>query len=475
MILQHIYKPIFNFIYEKITYRIGEKPRNIILITCFFGIFAAQFLSQYIFEFEGFNRGIRDYLICFFFGIALIASADRKLEIIKWRKSIYVPYILAGVLILIASLDHEMGPAYQAFPIVMLTAFICMFYIWGNREDYGILFKCITIAYFVLCSILFIVSIIRYPYYDNILSTYTMDYAPFNANPNGVAKLFLPGIISGLYLASNSKKKKDEIFCLIATSAFTSMVILTKCRAAHIILILLAVCIIIGNLLLSFKKEKKKILWKGFLLIIIIIVLSASFSYAIMELSGPINDLIFAKNDIETNISSQEVEITQSADSEETDREEIIYARLSSVEQFVSENELLFKIDEFMSGRIKIWTVFIQHMSWRGESELLFVDTEYAHNQYIELSYKAGIPTGIIYFIFVASVGIHILINLFKKERRQPYLYFQLMIYCVFAVISMLDTGVLPFERAFIFMFYISAAPMFIKKENGPNKKPADN
>ena len=65
-----------------------------------------------------------------------------------------------------------------------------------------------------------------------------------------------------------------------------------------------------------------------------------------MELSGPINDLIFAKNDIETNISSQEVEITQSADSEETDREEIIYARLSSVEQFVSENELLFKIDK---------------------------------------------------------------------------------------------------------------------------------
>ena len=108
MILQHAYRPILNFFYDKITFRLNDRTRKIILFVCFFAIFAAQFTSQYIFKFDGFDRGIRDYFICLMMGIIILVSVDRKLEIVKWNLWTYIPFTVTGLLLLIASLDHEM-------------------------------------------------------------------------------------------------------------------------------------------------------------------------------------------------------------------------------------------------------------------------------------------------------------------------------------------------------------------------------
>ena len=40
MILQHAYRPILNFFYDKITFRLNDRTRKIILFVCFFAIFA---------------------------------------------------------------------------------------------------------------------------------------------------------------------------------------------------------------------------------------------------------------------------------------------------------------------------------------------------------------------------------------------------------------------------------------------------
>lgn len=118
--------------------------------------------------------------------------------------------------------------------------------------------------------------------------------------------------------------------------------------------------------------------------------------------------------------------------------------------------------DLFFVGRLAIWNTYIEHMSWTGESEFLFYDTEYAHNQYIELSYKAGIPTGIVYLIFNLIVAFMVLIRFFKERNKESFL--MLLSFGVFFIISMLDTGILPFERGFIFLYYIVLTPLFVKK-----------
>ena len=35
MILQHVYRPILNFFYDKITFRLNDRTRKIILFVCF--------------------------------------------------------------------------------------------------------------------------------------------------------------------------------------------------------------------------------------------------------------------------------------------------------------------------------------------------------------------------------------------------------------------------------------------------------
>ena len=162
MVLQHLYRPVLNFIYSKFTYRINEKTRNIIIVICLLSIFAVQFAAQYIFKYEGLNRGIRDYFICLMMGIMIIASVNRKLEIIRWNMWSYIPFTITGLMIFVASLDHEMGPSYQAFPLTMLVAFMCLFYVWGCRRDYTALFKTASLAYLIYIFVIFMGCVVYY-------------------------------------------------------------------------------------------------------------------------------------------------------------------------------------------------------------------------------------------------------------------------------------------------------------------------
>lgn len=481
MILQHIYKPILNFIYDKITYRIGDKTRNIVLLLCFLAIFLVQFMAQYIFQYQGLNRGIRDYFICLVMGIMILFSVDRRLELIKWNLWAYIPYTLAGILILIASFDHEMGPSYQAFPLTMLVAFMCLFYVWGNRKDYIVLFKYAAIAYVVYISCIFIMCVLFYPYYDNSLTEYTYEYSPFGINPNGVTKLFAPGVACAVFLAIDSYNKKIKYMYVLVAGICAAVILLTASRAGIIVLILMTVilvCYIISDIVDN-KGDKgmntSRRLGKHLIFIIMICAACCIGNVLIKTVSAEINPMVGNDVDIVISENASEPEAEQSTDKEidETvDRETMIQQRLASVMPVINENETLQKLNVFMAGRIQIWTVYFQNISWRGESELMFYDTEYAHNQYIELSYKAGIATGIVYLIFVIICGIMFIRNMFDaRSRKNKYMWLQLLLFVVFFVISMLDTGVMPFERGFIFLFYISISELFIKKRDFNSNK----
>ena len=60
----------------------------------------------------------------------------------------------------------------------MLVAFMSLYYVWGNRKDYNVLFELIAKSYLVFSFILFIGCLIKYPYYDHGLSSYITDYSP---------------------------------------------------------------------------------------------------------------------------------------------------------------------------------------------------------------------------------------------------------------------------------------------------------
>ncbi|MCI5853885.1 MAG: hypothetical protein MR015_09715 [Clostridiales bacterium] len=465
MILQHAYRPILNFIYDKITFRLNDRTRKILLFVCFFAIFAAQFAAQYIFKFQGFNRGIRDYFICLMMGIIILVSVDRKLEIVKWNLWTYVPFTVTGILLLIASLDHDMGPAYQAFPLAMLVAFMCLFYVWGNRKDYEVLFDAAAGAYALFAAALLVICLVKYPAESSSFVSYDLQYAPFGINPNGTTKVFIAGVVAGLYLLTRVSSKVILIGTDLTLGGSIVVILLTKCRAGVIALVMLAVVsIVYGVMKFLQKKQEQREMIKKWLVRMVFIACGCGIAL-IMLLSIFSNEATEeAKADPEA-LPTYELATGTAAESrtdeENNTRDTQIWDKLNASMTELYQNEKLHQLDLFLAGRLAIWNVYFQNMTWRGSSELMFYDTEYAHNQYIELSYKAGIPTGIIYLLFNLIAGVTALVIFFK--RRDGVGLLSLSAFIVFFIISMLDTGILPFERGFIFLYYIALTPLFFR------------
>lgn len=470
MLLQHVYKPLLNFFYDKITNKIPENVRGYIITLCFTAIFAIQFISQYVYDFQGFNRNIRDVLICGFLGLVILISVNKTLEILKWRKSIYIPYTIAGILIFIAGRDHVLGPAYVAFPLTMVVGFMCLFYVWGNRGDYANLFRYASRAYLLYITVLLAICIVQYPL--EVYHYTPMDYCPFHINPNGVSKLFLPGTACALYLSIDAAKTYKKVLFNVLAGCFTAVVILTNCRAGLLITpIMFAIYVVAEYYDADEMKQKLKNIGKGLAVALIAVILC---QFVIKDVSMVIyeNTTAFA----ETTVEATELGDSDSGDAEEEGQDEQgepvkkskaerRAERFATLGDRISGHPILSKLDALMAGRISIWTVYFDNMSWRGGGEHLFVSTEYAHNQYIELSYKAGIPVGILYLAWVVFTGVYLVKNFFKGGQKKKVLYFQLLIYPIFFITSMLDTGIIPYERGFIFLFYILSAPFFLMND----------
>ena len=467
MILQHFYKPLLNVFYDAITHKVPEKLRSIIITLCFCSIFAIQFISQYVYDFQGFDRNIRDFLICGFLGFAILISVNKRLEIVKWKKSIYIPYTIAAVLIFIAGLDHKLGPAYGAFPLTMLVGFLCLFYVWENRKDYINLFRYASTAYLIYITILLVICITKYPL--DVYHYTPMDYCPFHINPNGVSKLFLPGIACGLFLSLDTEKLFKKVILNVLAGCFMAVVVLTNCRAGLLIAPIMLLIYALGEYYgVEGLKDRLINIGKGLAIVLVAMVLC---QYVIKDISMVIyeNTTAFAET-VSEETTGESTEATTGEETEDEEKEpvkkskaELRAERFATLGDRISGDPFLSKLDAIMASRISIWTVYFDNMSWRGGGEHLFVSTEYAHNQYIELSYKAGIPVGILYLAWVVTSGVYLIKGFFKGGKHKKLLYFQLLIYPLFFITSMLDTGIIPYERGFIFLFYLTTGPLFFK------------
>lgn len=455
MILQYLYKPVLNFIYEKSTNQISENNRNIIIATCFFILTIIQFLSMYR-PMGVFTSSVRDWSFFILVAVITVVSVDRKLETIKFNLVIYIPYALMAVFILIASLHHDLGKSFMIMPIVMLVSFLCLFYVWGNRKDYDVLFTSFARAYMVFTIGVIIVSILFCPYFkDQLVHLY--GYSIMGINPNGFAKLLLPSIVSGVYLLISSKYKIEMIISAIIVGAAGYLLVITQSRAGMLGLILLS---IVGIIYLRRNNIKEKcnntINLKSLTIIIIIAVITMA---GLLQYFSPlINEPL--KNPVEAMETKEEIEnVYSSVTKEESDDSYSYVGQIGS--EIIADNQFLLKLDTYSAGRISIWSAYLDNITLSGRSENLLVWGP--HNQYIEMSYKTGILTGIIWLCLSLLIG-GIIVHKCVKTKKEFWL-FQLLAFIVFFIISMLDTGTFPTQRSFIFMYFLSLAPLFVKEE----------
>ena len=448
MILQHVYAPILNFIYEKITFRIGDRAREIILFVSFFLMFFTMFATMYMHVLSGKER---DLIIFLLMGVIILVSTDRRLELLRWRKTIYVPFVLLGLFMLaIAVCLHPIGESYTVFILFILFVTICLAFVWGNRGDYNRLFTLASAAYLLFFVIILVWCFARYGLY------FGQHYSMW-MNVNGFAKLVCPAMACGMHLFLVTDSRGRKILYAALSGAAGVMAVFSSCRAADMILVVLFIAFIV----LLVVKERKTA-GKQFLCFLIVFVLGAGVTTGVLHFVTPvITDDPVATHVIVNRIDKSSVEGKERYEYTpyEAYREQVI--------EEVQSNPTLARLDDLSSGRIHIWAMYLKRANMTGNVK--YLKKAGPHNQYVELTYRAGIPAGILWLFVLIAVFVLIVHGIVR--RKGDWIYFVTLSYPTFLFFSMLDTGMFPMDRGFIMLYFLSLTPLMIKGvKNGATK-----
>ncbi|MBE6045169.1 MAG: hypothetical protein E7221_00510 [Clostridiales bacterium] len=438
MILQHVYKPILNFIYSKITYRISDRAREIILFITFFLMFYLLFAAKYLHVMSG---DARDMSIMLLMGVAILFSLDREQKILKWNLVFYIPFALMGVyMLMIALFFHSIGDSYTIFILFILFACMCLAFVWGNRGDYNRMFMIVSAAYMLFYAILLVWCLAKYGIYFG--EGYSMWF-----NTNGFAKLTCPAVACGIHLFICVEKTAWRVIFAALAGAAGCMIFFTTCKTAQIAVIMMAAACFF---LLIIKGGK---VLKRFICFLLVFMLAFGACFGFLHYVTP----VISGDPVESHVV---VFKTSSSNPNPVDENSPYKIYEREMIEKVQSNPTLAKLDKIGTGRIHLWAMYLNRINMTGNVKTL--RRVGAHNQYVEFTYKAGLPVGAAWLFILVAMFIMIVIGLVK--RKGDWIYFVMLNYPTFFWFSLLETGVFPMERGFILIYYLSLLPLLIRQ-----------
>ena len=450
--LQSLYINTLNPLY-RLTGKISDSVRNCILFV----------LSLIIFTYFVFKRSsVLTPTLSFFlpttferhvFGLVMlllfsIISINQPLHHVEWKKIIFIPQFLMGLGLVIIGFIHPIGLGYQTFGFMLLLVFPCLYFVWNNRRDYALLFDIIVYAMIAANLGLFL-----YTFYCSTKGELIMDGSRCTGimgNPNGYSLVGSEMVLGALYLfvAGQFKWPRFVLSC-ISAGAGLGIVFTGQMRLAIIILVL---CLL-SSLIFATKYKRTKIdkrfglhLLVGLFIIIQLTMLSV--------LLVPIHNTAVAVNTVAVQETTEQTEqpANQTATTEEPS---------SVVDRFSLEGK---DADSFSSGRVAIWKNYAEELNlWGHNFDDYDVDKmtggtpgPYAHNIFLEIGYRCGVPVGLLSVFLIFVSGIMALGYLFFNKKRELYLLFPILCVISYSVNALLDIASLPFVLVETLLFYFA-------------------
>lgn len=347
-----------------------------------------------------------------------------------------------------AGLDHYVGESYTVTALFMLFECICLFFVWGNRKDYEHLFDAMAMGFMIFAVILFAFAFATDPYMP-----FEDDYTILGINTNGFAKVLAPAVVSSCYLMIRNADNRLGILYGFLTGVSVFFLYATAVRAGYVIMILVAMACIICYIKAARRKVNKPEA-KRILVMVIIVVVGIAFSLIALKVVMP-------------NVNPQEKPAVSQEEEKPATIDGVDRAYVRGTTEFILRlgteaihgNETLQKLDDYSCGRVKFFAAYVTDMNLKGHDYCIVKAG--AHNTYVEYSYRAGVFTGIFWFLCVLICAIYLIKDwVFGKQR---FLFFVALAWAMYFTISMLDTGYIPVERGFGYMFYVAIAPLMIK------------
>ncbi len=445
-LLQDAYIGLFNGLFKH-TGRINETVRDIIVKICLVYLCFAYFIvivltSHGITNLNSLavtDRGIAVLIVLCIF------SVNAPLKRVKWSKWVAYPYFLCAIYMSITSFHHFTGRGYQAFAFQLLFIYPAIYFIYANRKDYA---KYIDFISKALIAMVLVVLIGDFIYAPLAEATYEGRYYGISEGPNTFSILMLMGTTATLY--QMYLKNKWAIVGAVVMGMCLNSIWLSGARAATIAVVLQLLTVTIAFFI---KKDAQKTgkSFMYFCAMILVVAIAFVGNAKVFELTDESSD------------KTGELQIPTITT--------VAYADTGDEEQTNSVHRLFnikgLTLEQISAGRIGIWKQYIAKMNLLGNDctghkviQESGKEVHNAHNTFLEIPYRFGVPAGIFYLAFTIAVFAILFKAIFIK-RTKPYAVFIALAAIAYWVEAMFDIMTLPFQRGLVILFYISIVGIF--------------
>lgn len=421
-IIQSVYAVILNVLY-KVIVKISLEARNKIIqgSLVFYAGWIILMRSDVITK-----VGINAYDAGIVMGITIfviaIFSINKPLQRVKWNKSFCFFYYMTGILMLVSSFLHDTGTGHKIMILEWLLLFPMLYYVWSNRGDYATLFEAVAKAFCYVGIVYEVILLLVFP--KELYSTDNSAYIGSTSNPNTLAIVIGSSVIAGLYLYIT---KKNKTVSLISICMGTGIIMMAESRTA---LLSVMTAILAMLLFTCYDRIKTKELKynKKIMLIFMCIVF--------MLISIPIVEHLF----------------------------DIVRAAFAESNGLMEKFQKGGTLNDMSSGRINIWAYCIEnsHLLGNDVGDAISVGgVKYwgAHNSIIEMIYRYGILSGVVYI----GMWVTAFIGSFKIFTRSSYNdgIFNIIVLPAFFVMAMLELVFKPFNVGLAFINIFAFCPLF--------------
>jgi len=383
--------------------------------------------------------------------VVALVSVNKKPNYLKWRWFVVALWMVGSILIIITGAFHSIGNGLIINQITIMIVFPSLYFIWQNNGNIEKIFSILSNAYVTVIIGYTVICMIYYPYETATISG--IRYCAATTNPNTLAMIALSGGIASMYLISQSKRLWALIY-MITLGFSWGFLVLTLSRAS---ILAMSVSSIIW-IILSIKSRKSLKLVISTILIACISLMSFYF------ISCRWNDVFGL-----TSAGS----ITYAANDNSTSSDSGADAK-NRFDDYKNANQ-------YSAGRIEIWKIHLQNLTYSGNDvsytlpiRVVMYDGSgiryysSAHNSALEIAYRAGIPSGIIYICIEVLALVYALRRLFcKRSNMESYDIFSIITIISFIIISMFESIEICCSREITLLFYFALIPFFLDEREG--------
>lgn len=464
MIFESIYLRVLNRI-SRLTGKIDIRARALIVFLCFAAVgwtFSLDPKSVY--------DARRMVIISLLVMVVTFACAEGELKSVRWNIPSALMIELFGLSMIIIRPIHSVGQGYMVFAFDILILFPMLYTVLLNKIDKTKYFDLMSYAVVVTGILCFALSIILAQGGE----IYVVDGRVAGAakNPNYYGMVGLALTMSGIYFIANEHKHIFwKVIAAVSAGIGLSMIIVSVSRTA---LLSAASCFVVF-IVFAVRKIKtpsdnndhsfvKKLPLSA--LFVLLIILSAAA--AVMLQQTVFSDT--QKTDKKTSGSVPIISIGYEAYAEDGNGDMPEEPQTTIKDRLSTDTDL----NSFSSGRIVLWKIYIERFNLTGNDYDAEVKTgifshireSRAHNNFIDYSFRFGIPAGLLYTLFYISVLINAVRTAFLSKRFTACDMWVVMAAIVYALYAVFEISTLPFTRYMPCLFFLSAATLMGKPDD---------